>query len=156
MPSHMRSSQIRRFIPAGRSRVYRTLLDPALLAAWKVPDGMDLVVHEFDAREGGRLRISLHYRDPASTGKTGAHTDTYHGRFLQLVPNELIVEEDHFETADPTFAGPMKITIHLADAPGGTALVATHEGVPPGVALDDNDLGWNMALDKLTALVVRP
>jgi hypothetical protein len=24
------------------------------------------------------------------------------------------------------------------------------------VALDDNDLGWNMALDKLTALVTRP
>lgn len=28
-----------------------------------------------------------------------AHTDTYHGRFVALVPDELVVEVDEFETA---------------------------------------------------------
>jgi hypothetical protein len=41
-------------------------------------------VHVFDAREGGLFRISLTYDEPAGTGKTTTHTDTYHGRFLKL------------------------------------------------------------------------
>ena len=49
----------------------------------------------------------------------------------------------------------MTITMRLFDQPGGTELVATHEPVPPGLSLVDNELGWNMALDKLTALARR-
>jgi uncharacterized protein YndB with AHSA1/START domain len=151
----IRRTHIRRLVPADRARLFRTLLDPALLPQWKVPDGMTLTVHDYDAREGGQIRISLTYTDAAPNGKTTAHTDTYRGTFVELRENELIVEEDEFETADPSVAGPMIITIRLCDQPGGTELVATHEPVPPGISLADNDLGWNMALDKLTALVTR-
>jgi hypothetical protein len=49
-------------------------------------------VHEFEAREGGSFRISLSYQDPGRTGKSAAHTDTYHGHFAKLVPNEQVVE----------------------------------------------------------------
>ena len=49
-----------------------------------VPAGMTSHVHTFDAREGGRFRISLTYDDERRAGKTGAHTDTYHGRFVKL------------------------------------------------------------------------
>jgi uncharacterized protein YndB with AHSA1/START domain len=154
-PGAVRRTEIRRPIPIDRPRLYEMLLDPALLPRWKVPDGMSLTVHEYDAREGGRLRISLTYDDPASQGKSAERTDTYRGRFARLVPNELIVEEDEFETTDAAFGGPMTITIRLADQPGGTELVATHEPVSPGIALADNELGWNMALDKLTELARR-
>jgi uncharacterized protein YndB with AHSA1/START domain len=51
-------------------------------------------------------------------GKTTARTDTYHGRFIKLVPNELLVEVDEFETADPALRGEMTITITLGDADG--------------------------------------
>lgn len=148
-----RSTRIRRVIDAPRSRIYRTMLDPALLARWKVPDGMSLETHEFDPREGGRIRISLTYRDVAGTGKSTLHTDTYHGTFVRLIPDELIVERDEFETDDPAFAGSMTIMITLKDVDGGTELVATHEGVPSGVSLADNVTGWNMSLAKLAALV---
>jgi uncharacterized protein YndB with AHSA1/START domain len=70
-----------------------------------------------------------------------------------LVPNELIVEVDEFETDDPALRGEMTITIALADAAGGTELVATHDGLPAAVSLTDNETGWNMALDKLAAFV---
>jgi uncharacterized protein YndB with AHSA1/START domain len=149
----MRRTHLRRVIPTERARLYHALLDPALLPRWKVPDGMTLAVHEFDVREGGRLRISLTYTDRTSSGKTTAHTDTYRGTFLQLRENELIVEEDEFETTDPSIAGPMTITIRLSDHPQGTELDATHAPVPPGISLADNELGWTMALDKLAALV---
>ena len=81
-----------------------------------VPKGMTSQVHEFDAREGGSFRISLTYDTPTGTGKTSAHTDTYHGRFVKLVPDEQVVEVMEFETADPALRGEMTITISLAAA----------------------------------------
>lgn len=44
-------------------------------------------VHAFDARVGGKFQVSLTYDAPTGVGKTTAHTDTYHGRFVELVPN---------------------------------------------------------------------
>jgi uncharacterized protein YndB with AHSA1/START domain len=111
-------------------------------------------VHSFDGREGGTFRISLTYDAPDREGKTTAHTDTYHGRFEHLVPDEQIVEIDEFETDDPSLQGEMRITVTLQDAPGGgTELVATHAGLPPGVSAADNELGWQLSLNKLAALV---
>lgn len=110
-------------------------------------------VHEFDAREGGSFRISLTYNEPTGAGKTTAHTDTYHGHFAKLVPNVQVVEVVEFETADPALRGEMRITITLADADGGTDVLAVHEGLPPGVSTTDNDAGWREALAKLAALV---
>ncbi len=149
----MRSTRVERLIPADRLRIYAAMLDPALLSAWKVPYGMDLEVHEFEPREGGYFRISLTYRDATSAGKSGAHTDTYHGHFVRLIPGELVVDEEEFETDDPALAGQMTSTIRLSDAEGGTLLVATHDNVPPGVSLADNETGWNMSIDRLAELV---
>ena len=147
---------IARHINAPRSVVYRALLDPRAIAKWKVPDGMTCQVHAFDARECGAFRISLTYDVPTGTGKTTAHTDTYRGRFVKLIPNEQVVEVDEFETTNPALHGEMTITITLADADGGTELLATHEGLPRGVSPTDNEIGWRIALAKLAALVEAP
>jgi uncharacterized protein YndB with AHSA1/START domain len=142
-----------RIIDAPRARVYDALVDPAAVARWKVPTGMRCEVHEFDAREGGAIRVSLTYDAPDREGKTAGRTDTYRGRFVTLVPGERVVEVDEFETTDPQLAGEMTMTITLHDRDGGTELLAVHEGVPAGVAPEDNELGWRMALDRLAALV---
>jgi len=110
-------------------------------------------VHAFDGREGGAFRISLTYDAPTGTGKTSAQTDTYHGRFVKLVPDEQVVEVVEFETADPALRGEMTITITLADADSGTELVAVHDGLPRGVPPADNEAGWRSSLAKLAALV---
>src|SRR6266404_6127287 len=149
----MSSTRISQRINAPRAIVYRALLDADGVAKWKVPTGMTCHVHTFDAREGGSLRISLTYDAPAGAGKTTAHTDTYHGRFVKLVPNEQVVYVAEFETTDPALRGEMTITITLADAEGGTDLLAVHDGLPPGVPLADNETGWRMSLAKLAALV---
>src|SRR5512132_201599 len=101
----MSSTRISRHINAPRAAVYRALLDARAVEAWKVPIGMTSHVHEFDAREGGSFRISLTYDAPTGTGKTTAHTDTYHGCFVKLVPNEQVVEVVEFETTDPALRG---------------------------------------------------
>lgn len=112
------------------TRISRRVNAPRAVTTWKVPTGMTSHVHAFDAREGGSFRISLTYDEPTGTGKTTAHTDTYHGYFVKLVTNEQVVEVAEFETTDPTLRGEMTITISLADADG-----------------------WREALAKLAALV---
>jgi uncharacterized protein YndB with AHSA1/START domain len=146
------STQVRRHIDAPRASVYRALLDAEAVATWMVPTGMTSHVRAFDPREGGAFRISLTYDEPTGTGKTTAHTDTYHGRFVRLVPNEQVVEVVEFETTDPAMQGEMTITITLGDDDGGTELIAVHDRLPPGVSSADNATGWRMSLAKLAAL----
>ena len=142
-----------RHVDAPRAKVYRALIDAQAVAKWMVPTGMTSQVHEFDARESGLFRISLTYDEPTATGKTSAHTDTYHGHFVELVPNEKVVEVMEFETANAAMRGEMRVTYTLSDADGGTDVLAIHDALPPGVSLTDNEIGWRMSLDKLAALV---
>ena len=81
----MTATRISQRVNAPRPKVYRALIDPRAVATWMVPTGMTSHVHAFDPREGGAFRISLTYDAPTGTGKTTAHTDTYHGRFIKLV-----------------------------------------------------------------------
>jgi uncharacterized protein YndB with AHSA1/START domain len=140
-------------VKAPRAHVYRALLDARAVATWMVPTGMTSHVHAFDAREGGSFRVSLTYDAPTGTGKTTAHTDTYHGRFVKLVPDEQVVEVAEFETTDPALQGEMTITFSLVDAAAGTDILAVHDGVPRGVSPADNEAGWRSSLAKLAALV---
>jgi uncharacterized protein YndB with AHSA1/START domain len=118
-----------------------------------VPTGMTSRVHEFDAREGGSIRVSLTYDAATGTGKTTAHTDTYHGRFVKLVPDRRVSYVVEFETADPALRGEMTITFVLTDADGGTEIDAIHDGLPSGVPPADNETGWRSSLAKLATLV---
>jgi uncharacterized protein YndB with AHSA1/START domain len=152
----MTQTRVVRRILAPRESVYRALVDADAVAAWRVPDTMTAVVHTFDARVGGRFRISVTYQSSLRPGKTAAATDTYHGRFVELEPNERVVEDVEFETTDQAFAGLMRITTTLADADGGTDVVILHDGIPPGVSAADNRIGTEMALDKLAGLVESP
>jgi uncharacterized protein YndB with AHSA1/START domain len=140
-------------VNAPRAIVYRALLDARAVAIWMVPTGMTSHVHAFDPREGGSFRISLTYDAPTGAGKTTAHTDTYHGHFVKLVTNEKVVEVVEFETTDPAMRGEMTITISLADAAGGTDVLAVHDQLPPGLSAADNEVGWRSSLAKLAALV---
>lgn len=149
----MTTTRITVRINAPRDRVYRAFLDAADVATWMVPTGMTSTMHSFEPHEGGRFRVTLSYDTQTGTGKTTASSDTYHGRFVKLVPPELIVEVIEFETADPAMQGEMTMTITLADVEGATELVAVHDRLPPGLSPTDNELGWRISLGKLAALV---
>jgi uncharacterized protein YndB with AHSA1/START domain len=129
------STKISRIIKAPRHAVYKACLDPDALAKWRVPDNMKAHVHVFEAREGGTYRMSLTYRDPKQSpgGKTSEDTDTFQGRFVELIPDEKIVEAIEFDSRDPGFAGEMKMTTRLADAEGGTDVTILCEALPAGI-----------------------
>jgi uncharacterized protein YndB with AHSA1/START domain len=150
------TTRVTRHLRAPRTRVYAALIDGDAIPRWKVPRDMTMQVHSFDGREGGSYRVSLTYNAPDRAGKTTAHTDTYTGRFVRLVPDELVVEVQEFETNDAALRGEMTSTITLTEAgDGGTDLVAVHEGVPDAVRPEDNELGWRESLDRLAELVER-
>jgi Activator of Hsp90 ATPase homolog 1-like protein len=48
---------------------------------------------------------------------------------------------------------PRAITYTLADADGGTDVLAVHDGLPRGLSTADNEVGWQMSLAKFAALV---
>ncbi|MEV4537167.1 SRPBCC domain-containing protein [Asanoa sp. NPDC049518] len=149
----MYTTRVLHHIAAPRTAVYRALLDPDAVARWRVPEGMTSEVHLFEAREGGRFRVSLTYTDPDSSGKTSTHTDTYHGHFSRLVPDEQVVEVFEFETDSPGLAGTMTMTTTLTDAEGGTDVLMVHEGLPDSIPPADNELGTRMALTNLARLI---
>lgn len=155
----MYTTRVAGHVNAPRADVYAALVDAEALAKWRVPDGMRSEVHAFDAREGGAFRISLTYDAPDASGKSEARTDTYHGRFVRLVPGEEVVEEFEFETGEARFHGVMRMTTTLtdtgagADGRGGTEVLVVHEGIPDGVPAADNETGTRMALANLAALV---
>jgi uncharacterized protein YndB with AHSA1/START domain len=149
----MYSTQVTQHVWAPRSAVYQALLDADAVAKWRVPAGMRSHVHEFDAREGGSFRVSLTYDAQDGSGKSSPRTDTYHGHFRRLVPNEQVVEVLEFETADPALHGTMTLTTTLTDADGGTDVGIVHEGVPDAVPAADNETGMRMALTNLARLV---
>jgi uncharacterized protein YndB with AHSA1/START domain len=149
----MYSTTVRVLVPADRATVYRALLDPDAVARWRVPDGMRGEVHELDARVGGRVRMSLTYDDPAAAGKTSGATDTYSGRYVELVEAERVVEEIAFETGDPDLHGTITATTTLRDVDGGTEVEMRMDGMPDGVPPGENETGTRMALEKLARLV---
>ncbi|HWT04790.1 MAG TPA: SRPBCC domain-containing protein, partial [Xanthomonadales bacterium] len=112
-----RNTQVSRVIEAPRQAVYAAWLDANSLASWLPPRGMRGDVHEFDPREGGTYRMSLTYEnaDHAVPGKTSEDTDTVRGRFVELVPNERIVQAVEFDSPEPELAGEMTMTVTLAD-----------------------------------------
>ena len=152
----MTDQRISRMIHAPRAEIYPVLLDAGAIARWRVPDDMECVVHEFEPREGGRFRVSLSYDDASMAGKSGAHTDTYHGRFVEIVAGLRIVEVVEFETDDPALQGEMTITTTLTEHDAATEVTMAFDDLPAGVPPADNELGTRMALDKLAALVERP
>ncbi|MER7480704.1 SRPBCC domain-containing protein [Streptomyces sp. NPDC126510] len=150
----MYTSRISGHVDAPRAAVYRALVSAEAIARWRVPSGMSGEVHEFDAREGGRFRVSLTYEAPDASGKSAMRTDTYHGHFARLVPDEQVVEVLEFETVDPALGGAMTLTTTLTDAEGGgTDVLMVHEGIPDAVPSGDNETGTRMALANLARLV---
>lgn len=146
-----RTDCVSRVIAASPRTIYQALLDAQAVARWRPPKGMQASILAFDPREGGSFRMSLTYLDADHTarGKTSEHADVVRGRFLQLVPDERVVELVEFESDDPAFDGTMTITTTLAPVSGGTRVTVLCENVPPGIKHSDHEAGMTSTLANL-------
>ncbi len=159
MTNENRSTEVSQLVKAPRERVYEAFLDPKAVETWLSPDRMTAHLDMFEPREGGKIRMSLTYIDPSEApggkGKSSDDTDTSEGRFVELHPNEKIVQVFEFESDDPDFAGEMKMTWTLEATDDGTNVTVLCEDIPKGIRLEDNELGSSQSLQKLADYVER-
>lgn len=133
-----------RVLKAPPERVYRAFLDPDAMAKFLPPHGFTGRVLEMDARVGGVYRMQF-------TNFSNGQTHAFGGKYLELVPNEKIVNTDIFD--DPNLPGQMITTISLKAVSCGTELTAVQEGIPAAIPVEMCYLGWQETLALLAQLV---
>lgn len=136
--------RLHRVIKAPPERIYRAFLDPDAMAKWLPPHGFTGRVLEMDARVGGIYRMQF-------TNLGNGQVHAFGGKYLELVPNERIVNTDVFD--DPNLPGQMITTITLKAVFCGTELTATQEGIPAQIPVEACYMGWQESLQLLTLLV---
>lgn len=94
-----------RFIRASPSAIYDAFVTREAVAKWLPPQGATMEVEVFEPRVGGRFQMTLTFA--AAPGKSTTSTDVVVGRFVDLVPQERIVQAFEFASSDPAFAGTM-------------------------------------------------
>ena len=160
-----------RIILATPRAIFRAHVDPEVLVKWRAPAGMSARLTEFDARPGGGYRMELRYMDGAGRGKsTGyrmelrymdgagrdkstADSDIVRVRFVDLIPDDLIVEAAEFESDDPANTGVMTITTRLTPVSRGTKVVVTAQDVPVSISAGDHRKGMESSLRNLALLL---
>ncbi len=136
--------KLHRVFAAAPEKVYRAFLEPDAVASWLPPFGFTCTVHELDAREGGRHRMSFR-------NFTTGESHSFGGTYLKLVPNKALVYTDAFD--DPSLPGEMTVTVTLDTVSVGTEVTIVQEGIPDQIPREACYLGWQESLRKLLRLV---
>ena len=136
--------KLHRVFTAPAERIYRAFLDADAMAKWLPPHGFTGKVHELDAKVGGAYRMSF-------TNFSTGHSHSFGGKYLELVPNELIRHTDNLD--DPNLPGQMITTISLKQVFCGTELSIVQEGIPEMIPTEACYLGWQESLTLLAQLV---
>lgn len=135
---------LHRVLTTTPEKVYRAFLDADAMSKWLPPHGFTCRVHHLDATVGGTYKMSF-------TNFSSGHSQSFGGTYLELVPNERIVNTDIFD--DPNLSGTMKTTVVLKKVSCGTEVNITQEGIPASIPLDGCYVGWQESLLLLAQLV---
>ncbi|MEA1648804.1 SRPBCC domain-containing protein [Nitrospirillum sp. BR 11164] len=130
---------VTRTFDAPPGTVYRAWCQPELFQRWWVPKsvpGISLVSCDLDVRTGGTYRLEF--------AAGGSDTMAFHGKYLEVVPNERIVwTNDEGEEGAIT-------TVTFEDL-GGKTLLTFHEAYPSREALEEALQGSAAALPEQLA-----
>lgn len=136
--------KLHRVLATRPEKVYRAFLEPDAIASWLPPFGFTCTVHELEAKEGGRHRMTFR-------NFTTGQSHSFGGTYLKLVPGKTLVYSDVFD--DPTLPGEMKVTVTLTAVSVGTEMTVVQENVPDQIPVEACYLGWQESLRKLAKLV---
>ena len=125
--------KLERTFNATPERLWSYWTDPKKYAKWFNPAPLDLVIHEFDVRPGGKIRFDM----PQPDGNKNPQEGVFH----ELVPNKLLVSGN----ADKSFL--VSGRFEPLDAKRTKTIVEV-TGVPPDWHLLAAN-GWGAGFDKL-------
>jgi uncharacterized protein YndB with AHSA1/START domain len=151
----MRVDRASREITAPAERIYQALTNREAVERCLPPEGAQGVMHEFEPRPGGAIRLTLVFDSPGETGarKSSSNTDVVHGEFLDLVQDQQVRQRFMFVSEDPAFAGAMVMTWTLTPTKDGTQVAVAAENVPVGISPQDHEVGLASSLANLAAYV---
>ncbi len=136
--------RLHRVLRATPEKVYRAFLDAEAMSKWLPPHGFTGKVHHLDAKVGGTYKMSF-------TNFTTAQSQSFGGKYLELVPNERLRYTDAFD--DPNLPGEMVTTVSLKKVSVGTEVNIVQEGVPAAIPAEACYLGWQESLEQLMDVV---
>ncbi|WP_176590676.1 SRPBCC domain-containing protein [Sphingobium sp. EM0848] len=143
-----------RTILASPRAIYRAFLDAEAVASWRPPSGMTARIERFVPKIGGGYRMAFVYSEGSAEGKSGDGEDVFEGEFVDLIPDQKIVETVTFQSDDPAFAGTMTVTTTIEREKGNSSKVTfLAENVPPGISETDHREGMSSSLRNLANLV---
>jgi len=148
---------IERTFDAPVALLWQLWTEPEHFAAWYGPQGASVPVATMDVRAGGVRHVGMAMQTPDGPMRmwfVGEYREVLENR--RLVYTESMSDEDGRVLSASEMGMPegypttTEVRVELEEVEGGTRMVMTHVGVPsdsPGAT------GWNMAFDKLAALV---
>ena len=149
-----RTDSASRVIDAPLTRVFKALVDREALETWLPPRGMTARFERFEPAPGGSYRLVLTYADPTHVhGKSSADSDIVEARYVEIVPNDRVVQAVDFVSDDPAFAGTMTMTWAVRAVDGGTRVDITADDVPDGISVVDHTAGLSSSLENLASYV---
>ena len=149
-----RTDRASRVIDAPVARVFAALVDRDALEAWLPPRGMTARFERFDPVPGGSYRLVLTYADATGArGKSSDDSDIVEASYVDIVPDECVVQAVDFVSDDPAFAGTMTMTWAVRAVEGRTRVEIVADDVPDGVSADDHAAGLSSSLDNLASYV---
>ncbi len=132
-----KSLKVERIFDASPETLWSYWTDPERFARWFNPaPGIDLVVHEYDVRVGGRARFDM--------PQPGGNPNLQEGMFHVLTPFREIVSG----APDKSFL----IAVKFSPIGKRTRMTVTVTGIPPELR-EGATKGWNAGFDKLVALL---
>lgn len=123
---------------ATKEELYNAWIDPEVYKHWMNPAGIDLVIREWDAREGGNVAFDM----PQPDGNPNPQS----GMFHVLDPYDRIVTGE----PDKSFL----IEVDFIGKNGQTTMRVKITGLPPEYR-EPATQGWNVCFDRLETLLVK-
>ena len=136
--------RIHRVLNAPPERVFKAFLDPDALVKWMAPHGFTAKVHHLDPQVGGSYKMSF-------TNFSTGHSHSFSGKYIEIVPNQLLRYTDQFD--DPDLPGEIQMTIELKPVLVGTEVNITQAGLPDVIPVEACYLGWQESLYLFSLLV---
>jgi uncharacterized protein YndB with AHSA1/START domain len=134
---------LKRRIKAAPEKVYEAWTKPEQLTLWWGPtESPKKPIAETDLRIGGRFRVQY-----------WGNNDEHHsvsGIYREVVPNRKLSFSWAWQSTPERES---LVTIDLNPVNDGTMLTLTHEQFFDEKARDDHGRGWNVALDRLEAML---
>jgi len=126
---------------ASPEEVFAAWTDPVQLAQWYGPEGFTNTIHEFDLREGGTYRLTMH-------GPKG-EDHPLRGTFRAIEKPKRLVMTWQWEGEGGMGGGETVVTVELRAIGQKTEMTMTHAGFADEKEKTMHNQGWSSSFNKL-------